>query len=289
MALPFVVFIFVFNYIPLFGWIFAFFDYLPGVALRKVPFVGLKYFQIAVDFRGGSDLLSVLRNTFALSLLGILTSPLPVVFAICMTEMSNRFFRKTVQIVTTLPNFISWILVFAISYATFSTTDGFLNQLLLSLNILKDPISPMTNSDFAWYFQTLLGIWKGLGFSAIIYLAAIAGIDPELYDAASVDGAGRFQKMWHVTVPGLMPTFLVLLLLSIGSLLSNGFDQFYAFMNAMVRDKIQVLDYYVYRVGIGKDQYSLATALGIFKTVVSVTLLFGVNWIAKRSRGVPII
>lgn len=287
MALPLVLLVLVFSYIPLFGWAYAFFDFRPGVGLFKVPYVGLKNFAMALNFKGGSDLLITLRNTFAMSFLGLATSPLPVVFAICLTEMNSHFFKKFIQTVTTLPNFISWILVYAIAFATFSTGDGFVNQLLVSMNM--EPISPLANNDIAWYFQTALGIWKGLGFSAIIYLAAIGGIDQELYDAAAIDGAGRFQRILHVTVPGLAPTYIVLLLLSVSNILSNGFDQYYAFMNPMVQNKLQVFDYYIYRVGIGLNEYSLGTALGIFKTVVSVTLLFGVNWLAKRIRGNPII
>jgi putative aldouronate transport system permease protein len=289
MVAPFVIFVIVFSYVPIFGWIYAFFDYRPGVGLTKVPFVGLKYFIMAFNLKSGSDLLQVFRNTFMMSFLGLLTSPLPVIFAICLTEMNNRFFKKAVQTMTTLPNFISWILVFAIAFETFSISDGFVNQILLNWKILKDPINPLASSDGAWFFQTGLGLWKGLGFSAIIYLAAIGGIDTELYDAADIDGAGRFQKMRYVTVPGLAPTYIVLLLLAVSNILSNGFDQYYAFMNAMVRDKLQVFDYYIYRVGIGLNEYSLGTALGIFKTVVSVSLLFGVNWLSKKIRGVSII
>ncbi len=289
MALPLVLFVFLFSYVPLFGWIYAFFDFRPGVGLFKVPYAGLKYFQMAFNFRGGSDLLPVLRNTFVMSFLGLACSPLPVIYAMCLTEMNNRFFKKFIQTVTTLPNFISWILVYAIAFATFSVNDGFVNHLLMSAKLIQDPINPLAGGDIAWFFQTGLGIWKGLGFSAIIYLAAIGGIDQELYDAADIDGAGRFQKMVHVTLPGLAPTYIVLLLLSVSNILSNGFDQYYAFMNAMVQPKLQVFDYYVYRMGIGLNEYSLGTALGIFKTLVSVSLLFTVNAIAKKVRGNAII
>lgn len=289
MALPFVLFILVFSYIPLFGWVYAFFDYHPGISLIKAPFVGFKFFKMAFEINGGSNVLQVLRNTFALSFLGLLTSPLPVIFAIFLTEMNNKPYKKLIQTITTLPNFISWILAFAIAYETFSVGDGFINQILLNMKIIKEPINPLLNTDIAWFFQTGIGIWKGLGFSSIIYLAAIGSIDPELYDAASIDGAGRVNKMLHVTVPGLLPTYVVLLLLQVSNILSNGFDQYYAFMNAMVSDKLQVFDYYIYRLGIGMNEYSLGTALGIFKTIVSVSLLFFVNWIAKKIRGNSII
>ena len=288
-ALPFVAFVFIFSYIPLFGWSYAFFDYHPGVSLIDSTFAGLKYFRMALDFKGGSELLLVLRNTLVLSFLSLALSPLPVIFAIFLSEMNSKFFKKFIQTTTTLPNFISWILVYAICIATFSINDGFLNDILLKLNFIKSPMNPLANGDIAWYFQTGLGVWKGLGFGSIIYLAAIGGIDSEQYDAASVDGAGRFSKIRHITIPGVLPTYFVLLLLAVSNILSNGFDQYYAFMNAMVQPNLQVFDYYVYRVGIGLNQYSLSTALGIFKSVVSITLLFTVNKMAKKVRGESII
>jgi putative aldouronate transport system permease protein len=289
MALPFVAFVTLFSYVPLFGWSYAFFDYHPGVSLAKSAFVGLKHFQTALDFNSGSELLSVLRNTFVLSFLSILFSPLAVIFAIFLTEMNSAPFKKVIQTTTTLPNFISWVLVYAIAFATFSINDGFVNQLLMQWNLIKEPMNPLGNGDIAWFFQTGMGIWKSLGFGSIMYLAAINGIDPELYDAANVDGAGRFRKMLHITVPGVAPTYLVMLLLSVSNLLSNGFDQYYAFMNALVQNNLQVFDYYVYRIGIALNEYSYSTALGIFKTVVSVSLLFTVNWVAKKVRGESIV
>lgn len=288
-ALPFVIFVLIFFYVPILGWIYAFFDFRPGVSLSQAPFVGLKYFEMAFDFKSGSDMLQVFRNTFVLSFLGLLTSPLPVIFAIFLSEMSSSNFKKLVQTITTLPNFISWILVFAIAFATFSMNDGFINQILLNFNLIDEPLNPLANKNIAWLFQTALNIWKTLGFSAIIYLAAIGGIDPELYNAADIDGAGRFKKILYVTVPGVSQTYIVLLLLAVSNILSNGFDQYYAFMNAMVQEKIQVFDYYIYRIGLGLNEYSLGTALGIFKSVVSITLLFSVNWVAKKIRGESII
>ncbi len=287
MTLPFVLFIFLFSYVPLFGWVTAFFDYHPGVPLSKVPFVGLKYFKMALNFKAGSNLGVALRNTFVYSFIGLATSPLPVIYAICLNEMSNKYFKKTIQTITTLPNFISWILVYAISFATFSIDDGFVNQLLTKMGF--QPISPMTTNSVTYLFQTLWGTWKGLGFNAIIYLAAIGSIDVELFDAAEIDGAGRLQKILHVTVPQMAPTYIVLLLLSVSNILSAGFDQQIAFWNNAVANRLEVFDTYIYHMGIGSNMYSYGTAMGIFKTIVSVTLLFGVNWLSKKFRGDPII
>lgn len=287
MALPMVILMIVLNYIPLFGWIYAFFDYHPGVGLANSPFVGLKYFKMALDFSAGSELLQVIRNTLVLSLIGFILTPLPMLFAVFLSEMRIVFVKKFVQVTTTIPYFLSWILVFGLAFATFSVDDGFVNQLLVKWNM--HPINPLANDSIAWYFQSAIGLWKNLGFNAIIYLAAMGSIDQQLYDSARVDGAGRFQRIWHVTVPGLMPTFIVLLLLNISFFLDNGFEQYYAFLNPLVQNKIQVFDYYIYRTGLALGEYSYSTTLGMFKTIVSVILLFSANWVTKRIRGDSIL
>lgn len=286
LALPCLGFVIVFNYIPLFGWIYAFFDYRPGVPLSITPFVGLKFFKLALD---EPELIPVLRNTLALSFLGLLFSPLGAIFAILLYEIKSSRFKKIVQTTTTLPNFISWIMVYAIFFLFFAVDDGLVNKLFIGLGLIKEPMNLLGNVDAVWIFQTLVGVWKGLGFGAIIYLAAISGIDQEMYDAAKVDGAGRFRCIVHITVPGLIPTYITLLLLSIGGMLSNGLDQYYVFYNSLVHDKIQVLDYYVYRIGILNIDYAFSTALGMTKTLVSIIILFSANWISKRLRGQSII
>ncbi len=288
MALPFLAAVFVFYYVPLFGWVYGFYDYKPGIPLSGSEFVGLKYLRIAFTEQG-ADLARVLKNSLVLSFLGILVSPAYVAFAILLNEMRGKWFRKWVQVTTTLPNFISWVLVYSVFYVFFAVSDGVVNQVLLKLEWLKQPFNFLGNSDIAWAFQTMVGLWKGLGWGAIIYLAAIAGIDQELYDAAKVDGSGRFRTIWHVTVPGIMPTFVVLLLLNVSNMLNNGFEQYYVFYNALVADKLEVIDYYVYRVGLETNDFSYSTVLGMFKTIVSVTVLFSVNWIAKKIRGESII
>jgi ABC-type polysaccharide transport system permease subunit len=286
MALPCFLLVIAFSYVPLFGWAYAFVDYKPGLSLQSSPFVGLKFFELAWN---DSDLIRVLRNTFAISLLGVIVSPLAVFFAILLHDMPGRAVRKFVQTVTTLPYFISWILVYSIFFIFFSVDEGFVNVLLYKLGWIEEYRNILGDNGAVWYFQTAVGIWKGLGFSAIIYLAAIAGIDPELHDAANVDGAGRFQRMWHITLPGIAPTYINLLLLSIGAFLSNGLDQYFVFYNPLVHDRIEVLDLFVYRIGIRQNDYSFSTAIGISKTLVSLVLLFTANAIAKRLRGQSII
>ncbi|OBZ18029.1 ABC transporter permease [Bacillus sp. FJAT-27264] len=286
MAVPFLIIVFIFNYVPLFGWIYAFFDYKPGIPLWKTPFAGLDYFKLM--FHERKELFNVLRNTMIMSILGLLCAPLYAVFAIFLNEMRSKFFKKLVQITTTLPNFISWVLVYAVFFMFFSS-DGFINRVLLSFGWIDGPTNVLGNNDIVWYVQTGILMWKGLGWGAIIYLATIAGIDQELYDAAKVDGAGRFRTIWNITIPGILPTFFVLLLLQISNMLSNGFDQYFVFYNPLVATHIEVLDYYTYRVGMLNNDFSYSTALGISKTVISITLLFTVNHLAKRIRGESII
>lgn len=287
MALPLILLIFLFSYVPLFGWIVAFFNYKPGMKLSQLSFVGLKYFKMALS--GGSLLPMVIRNTLVLSFLGILTSPLGVIFAMFLSEIRSIKFKKFIQTTTTLPNFISWVIIFGIAYAFLSIDSGFINAVLLNLKLIGKPIDFLGNAGIAWYLQTGISIWKGLGFGSIIYIAAIAGIDPQLYDAAKIDGAGRFRIMWYIIVPGVMPTYFVMLLLSISNILNSGFDQYFVFYNAMVAERLNVLDYYVYRIGLFMGDFSYSTAVGMSKAIISIILLFSANWLSKQVRGHTII
>lgn len=289
MAVPFILFIFAFNYVPLFGWIYAFFNFKPGIPLSKSPFVGFEYFKILFT-EGGADLVRVMINTLVLSFLGILCAPLPAILAIFLNEVRSKPFKKLIQTTTTLPNFISWILVFSLSFAMFSS-DGVINRILLDLNIVKEPTNILSNANAVWPLQTFLVVWKTIGWNSIIYLAAIAGIDAELFDAAKVDGAGRLRCILHITVPCISSTFIVLLLLQVSNLLSagGGLDQYLVFYNSLVSDKIEVLDYYVYRIGIITSDYSYGTAIGMLKSIISIALLFSVNFISKKLRGNSII
>lgn len=230
----------------------------------------------------------VMKNTFALSFLGIATSFLPVLFAIFLNEIKCKWCKNIVQTITTVPNFISWTLVYAIAFALFSTT-GMVNSLLMRLGVIETAIKFLDSNEHVWLSMILWSMWKGMGWNAIMYLAAIAGIDQELYEAARVDGAGRFQLMRSITIPSLLPTYFVMLMLSIANFLSNGMDQYYVFQNAFNKTSIQVLDLYVYNIGVTGKSLSLATAIGILKSLVSLTLLFTVNTISKKVRGESIV
>mgnify|MGYP000412281783 CR=1 FL=1 len=279
----------VFCYLPLWGWRYAFFDYKVGDTLSMDNFVGFKWFtQLFKNPATVRDIIRVLKNTLAMSGLGILTSWLPMAFAIFLCEIKNMKFRRVVQTLTTVPNFISWVLVYAIAFCIFST-DGFVSSLMVNAGIWKEGVNMLMGGSHVWLQMLAWGLWKGIGWSAIIYIAAISGIDQQLYEAATVDGAGRFQRMWNITVPSLIPTFCVLLLMSIANILSNGMDQYLVFENSTNTSSIMVLDLYVYKLGIGQGQIPLSTVIGMVKSVVSVTLLFAANGISKLIRGESIV
>lgn len=281
MAMPFVIFVFLFSYIPLFGWGYAFVDYRTGFSILESEFVGLKHFRAIFTDR---NMGRVFCNTLAMSCLGLLSSPLPVFFAILLNEVRNSKVKKVTQTVTTLPNFISWIIIYGIAYEIFSG-NGLLNQIVELLGLPQSQFGIMGNEDATWGFMWSLGTWKGLGWSAIVYLAAITGIDAELYDAAKVDGANKVQCIRYITLPGVLPTYMVLLLLSIGSILNSGFEQYYMFWNPLNADKIEVLDYYIYKLGFTSGRYSYAIAVGVVKNLIGIAMLSIANISSKKLRG----
>ena len=281
-ALPFVLLIVAFNYIPLFGWGYAFVDYKIGRNLADMDFAAWKHFnKLIVEWKTVSR---VLRNTFAMSLLSLATSPLPMFFAIMLNEIKIKKLKSIAQTVTTLPNFISWIVVFGITFSLFSLQGG-VTRMFTGMGIDLGPAGILGNNEATWYFQIALQIWKSLGWGAIIYLASISGIDEALYEAAEIDGANKIQSIRYITIPSILPTYFVLLLLGIGNILSNGFEQFFVFYNSLVSDRIEVLDYYVYKVGMVAGDYSYSIVIGMLKSLVSVTLLFIANQVSKRIRG----
>jgi putative aldouronate transport system permease protein len=287
--LPFIVLVAVFSYYPLYGWVYSFFDYRPPMPLSLDSFVGLKWFKSLVENNIKiTQILNVMRNTFAISGIALAFSWLPMMFAVFLNEIKCMPFRKVIQTVTTLPNFISWVLVYAIAYSMMNS-NGLFNGFLLKIRAIDSPILFLRSSEHVWFTQWLWLTWKGLGWSAIMYIAAISSIDAEMYEAAKVDGATRMQTIWHITVPSILPTYFVLLLLQISNFLSNGMEQFYVFQNAFNKEYIQVLDLYVYNLAMGSGAYSVSTALSMLKSVVSIALLFGANSFSKYIRGESIV
>jgi len=280
MSLPFVIWIFIFSYVPVWGWLTAFQNYKPKNGILDQKWVGFDNF---VELFQDERFYIVLRNTLAMSTMGLIVGfTIPVIFALLLNEIRGQFFKRSVQTISYLPHFVSWVVVAGLVSKMLSTDGGAINQLLMYLHIIDAPIQFMAKGEWFWGIVTLSDLWKEMGWNSIIFLAAMAGIDPELYEAATVDGAGRFRKMWHITLPGIRTTFMVLFILSIGHLVSIGFEKQFLLGNPLVSDFSEVLDLYALKYGIQMSRYSYGTAIGIFNSVVSILLVFIANGIYKR-------
>ncbi len=289
LILPFIVLVVLFCYYPLYGWMYAFYDYKPPKTLANCPFVGFKWFKSLVSSQTKIDqIVQVLKNTFAMSGITLGTSWLPMLFAVFLNEIRGVKFRKFVQTVTTLPNFVSWVMVYSIAFSLFNST-GMLNSLLLKMGVIDAPILFLQASDHVWFTQWLWLTWKNLGWAAIMYIAAISSIDDEMLQAARVDGASRMQIIRHITIPSLLPTYFVLLVLNVANFLNNGMEQYYVFQNAFNKEYIQVLDLYVYNLAMGSGGYSVSVAISMLKSLVSLVLLIIVNRASKSIRGESIL
>lgn len=283
--LPFLILVLLFSYYPLYGWVYAFFDYKPPFPLTWDKFVGFKWFKSIIDSPTKlSQILKVLRNTFAMSGLSLAFSWFPMALAILLNEIKNKGYRKFVQTVTTLPNFISWVLVYSIAFNVLSST-GAVNVILMNLGLIDKPIMFLQSSEHVWFRMWLWLTWKNAGWAAIMYIAALSGIDEEMNEAARIDGASKLQIIWYITLPSLLPTYFVLVMLNLANFLSNGMEQYYVFQNSFNKEYIQVLDLYVYNVAMGNGGYSLSVAISILKSVVSLVLLCVTNGISKLARG----
>ena len=286
-VLPLIIFIIIFKYLPLWGWTYAFVRYIPGRSLSKCQFVGLQNFRdLFANPVMMRNILRVLRNTFGINLVALLFTPLPMFFAVFLSEIKSKKFQKIVQTATTLPNFISWVIIFSLAISMLGTT-GMINNLLKGLGI-STRINVLTSNKHVWLTQVLLQQWKMLGWNAIVYFAAIAGLDQGIYEAAMVDGASKMQRIWHITIPQLIPTYFVLLIINIGNFLNTGVDQYLAFGNALNNDFIEVLDLYVYKLGIGNGQISYGVVVGSLKSLVALIMFWGANAASKKIRGTSV-
>ena len=270
----------VFYYVPLAGWVMAFQDYKPKDGLFGSKFVGLEKFK----FLFSDDVfLRDIRNTLVMGVLNLVTTFLmAIIFAILLNEVRNMFGKKLVQTVSYLPHFLSWIVVTGILHDALSST-GIINEMLVNLGILNSPINFFANPGYFWPIVAFANVWKETGWNAIIYLAAITSIDPSLYEAAAIDGAGRWAKIKHVTLPGIKPTIIILLLMNVGNVLNAGFEVQYLLGNGLVQKVSQTIDIYVLKWGISQGDFAIGTAAGIFKSFVSIILIVIANQIAKRN------
>jgi putative aldouronate transport system permease protein len=279
MALLGVAWMIVFNYVPMYGIIIAFKDFNIIKSISEAPWTGLEHFKAFMD---DDNLGYVIKNTLGMSVLKLLIGfPLPIGFALFLNELRSIRFKKLVQTISYLPHFLSWVILGGI-LATWLADVGIINNILIALNIIQDPISYLAEPQYFWSIIITSDIWKELGWSAIIYLAAITGVSPEMYEAATIDGAGRFQKMFYVTLPSIKGTITILFILAISGILNSNFDQILVLKNQLNESASNVIDVYVYQVGILQGRYSYATAVGLIKSIISLILLLSANFITKR-------
>lgn len=270
----------IFYYLPLAGWTMAFQNYRPKDGMLHSKFIGLEKFT---KLFSDATFLRVIRNTLAMGVINlVVTFVTAIAFAILLNELRSRKGKKVVQTISYLPHFLSWIIVTGILHDMLSGT-GITNEVLMNLNLISQPINFFAHEKFFWPIVAFANVWKETGWNAIIYLAAITSIDPSLYEAASIDGAGRWSKIKYVTLPGIKPTIIILLLMNVGNVLNAGFEIQYLLGNGLVQNVSQTIDIYVLKWGISQGDYSLGTAAGIFKSVVSIILIVIANQIAKRN------
>ncbi|WP_445667494.1 ABC transporter permease [Paenibacillus sp. FSL H8-0034] len=278
LGLPGILFFIVFKYLPMWGIIIAFQDYSPFQGLLQSPWVGFKHFE---RLFAHPDFFMLLRNTMAINVLNLVFFfPLPILLSMLLNEVSHQFFKRIVQSIIYLPHFLSWVIIAGICFLMLSKGEGIVNKLLEAIGIGK--IDFLTNPDLFWGLLTVQSIWKEAGWGTVIFLAAIAGIDPQLYEAAKMDGASRLRQAWHVTLPAIRSVIIILLILRIGHIMDVGFEQVFLMMNGAVSEVAEVFDTYVYRLGIRQGQFSFTTAVGLFKSVVGLILVILSNRLAKR-------
>lgn len=275
-----VVYGFIFYYWPLTGWIMAFQNYKPKNGLLGSQFIGLDKFKFLFS---DVTFLKVIRNTFCMGALNLITTTImAILFAILLNEIKNSLVKKTIQTISYLPHFLSWIIVTGILHDALSNT-GIVNELLLKGHFVDQAVNFFAYPKYFWPIVAFANCWKETGWNAIIYLAAITAIDPCLYEAASIDGAGRLSKIRYITLPGIKPTIIILLLMNVGNVLNAGFEVQYLLGNGLVQSVSQTIDIYVLKWGISQNDYSLGTAAGIFKSAVSIALILICNAWAKRA------
>lgn len=285
------VFLLIFSFTPMFGVVMAFKDYSIVTGIKGIftsDWVGLKYFDEFVnDYRFGQ----IVRNTLILSFLKVIFAfPAPILFAILLNEVRHMAFKRFVQTVSYLPHFISWVVVVGIAFSFLSADIGIINKLMVKTGLIDMPMDILTNANYFWGLAVGSAVWKEMGWWTIIFLAAIAGINPALYEAAQIDGAGRLARIRHVTFPGIKGTIVVVLILTIGSILGGGlvgsnFEQAYLLGNDVNNPTSEIVQTYAFKVGLADGRFSYAAAIDLIQSIISVLLIFSSNYIAKRVSG----
>lgn len=280
MIIPCMVYTFIFCYWPLRGWIMAFQNFKPAKGYLNSQFVGLYQFSFLFE---SPEFWLAIRNTLAMSIINMVLGFLfAITFALLLNEIRSAKFRKLTQTVSYLPHFLSWVIVCSLISNILSSSDGALNNVLMAMGIIDKPVVWLGEKHLFWWVSGFSNVWKEMGWDSIIYIAAISGIDAALYEAAEIDGANRYRKMWHITLPSIRSTIVVIMVLKLGWILNAGFEIPYLLGGGLVQDVSQTIDVYVVRFGMRIGNYSLATAAGMFKSVVSIVLVMGTNFLANR-------
>ncbi len=277
MALPGIVWYLIFAYGPMYGLVIAFESYSPGRGILGGPWVGLKWFR---EFFHVQTVGRLIRNTVAISVLNLIFGfPVPIILALLLNEVRSGWFKKTAQTISYLPHFISTVIVVGM-VVNFLSAEGPVNSVIMSLG--HEPIYFMMRPEYFRPIYIISGIWQSAGWGSIIYLAAISGVDPTLYEAATVDGASRIRQIWHITIPGILPTVVILLIMNCGSILSVGYEKIILMYNTQTYETADVINTYVYRRGLGNGEFSFGTAVGLFQSVINLIILTIANWISRK-------
>lgn len=278
LVLPGILFFIIFKYLPMIDLRIAFMDYNP-FAPEKSTWVGFDQFH---ELFTKPAFLKVLKNTVYISLLKMVIGfPLPIILALLMNEMRNLKFKKAAQTLLYLPYFISWVILAGMIMNFLDPSTGLITKIIKAVS--GQDIQVLTSKAAFVPMLVISDLYKGMGWGTIIYFAALSGVDPQLYEAASIDGARRFRQLWHITLPAIIPTIIIMLILNCNNILNAGFDQIFMLYSAPVYDVADIIDTYVYRIGIQKTDYSFTTAAGLFKSVIALVLIVGVNFAAKKS------
>ncbi|UQZ33159.1 protein lplB [Paenibacillus sp. PK3_47] len=280
LTLPVVLWMIVFNYIPMYGLIIAFQEYTPFQGFIHSPWLGLGNFR---ELFADPTFRDSLYNTFKISIAKLVFGfPAPIILALLLNELVFKRFKRIVQSLTYLPYFVSWVLVVGFMYTLLDPDTGIISKLLVNLGIIGSDTMLMGDSSSFLTLVVFTEIWKNIGWNSIIYLAAIAGVDPQLYEAAVVDGANRFQRVWHITLPALKPTIIILLILAIGGLVNSNFDQMFMMQNSLTQDAANVLSVYSYKMGLVAGRFSYGTAIGLFQSIVAFILMYIANFASNK-------
>ena len=283
MMAPATVLIILFSIVPLFGLLIAFENYRPvsGVAgIFTSPWNNFKNFKILFK---NYDFIPMLKNTLGINLLNNLISiPVTLFFALMLNEVMNEKFKSLIQTVTYMPHFLSWVVFGGLFMTLLSTDNGFVNSIMMNIGLIKDPIGFMAEPKYFWGITVISSLLKELGWGAILYIAAIAGISQDLYEAAMIDGAGRFKRMWYITIPCIKPTLMIMIIFAVSGMLNNNFTQIYVFQNSLNISASQVIDTYIYEYGLRQMQFGVATAVNLVKSVIAMILLLGANKISNK-------